>query len=269
VLTAFSWLAKQGHGGRKGRCCWRKGRGAKKRLVGRACLTGGCSTYECTPFVFYVRLIGLARTIYIRCIYGIFCRDLSNIRTYTAYIYGSGQPYRFTIAAGVTKQVSKGSVAFLDDVWHARCVHCIHHTLCTPPAPYSCRGLQGQPQKIVCFAFIAHCAHSLLPITAEASERSRKSLLALYYSHTPYNCRGLQGQPQKIVCIAFIAHCAHSQQLQMPPRLAAKDCVHCIHRTLCTLPTTAEASKASRKRLCALHSSHIVHTPYNCRCLQG
>jgi len=43
--------------------------------------------------------------------------------------------------------------------------------------PYNCRGLQGQPQKIVCIAFIAHCAHSLLPTTAEASKRSRKKLV--------------------------------------------------------------------------------------------
>jgi hypothetical protein len=36
--------------------------------------------------------VGLARTIYIRCIYGSFGRA-PNIRSYTVYIYGSGQPY--------------------------------------------------------------------------------------------------------------------------------------------------------------------------------
>jgi len=44
-------------------------------------------------------LLGLARTIYIRCIYGIFAVFLTgtspNIRSYTVYIYGSGQPQVF------------------------------------------------------------------------------------------------------------------------------------------------------------------------------
>jgi hypothetical protein len=39
----------------------------------------------------------LARTIYIRCIYGIFGREIKkytgNIRSYTVYTYGSGQPF--------------------------------------------------------------------------------------------------------------------------------------------------------------------------------
>jgi len=34
--------------------------------------------------------VGLARTIYIRCIYGVFGREITK---YTVYIYGSGQPY--------------------------------------------------------------------------------------------------------------------------------------------------------------------------------
>ena len=38
--------------------------------------------------------IGLARTLYIRCIYGIFGREITNIRSYTVHIYGFGQPYK-------------------------------------------------------------------------------------------------------------------------------------------------------------------------------
>jgi len=41
------------------------------------------------------KCLGLARTIYIRCIYGVFGRKINkNIRSYTVYIYGSGQPYK-------------------------------------------------------------------------------------------------------------------------------------------------------------------------------
>jgi len=45
--------------------------------------------------------IGLARTMYIRYIYGIFGREIAKItakiRSYTVYIYGSGPPYVCTI----------------------------------------------------------------------------------------------------------------------------------------------------------------------------
>jgi hypothetical protein len=38
--------------------------------------------------------VGLARTIYIRCIYTVFLAGKSpNVRSYTLHIYGSGQPY--------------------------------------------------------------------------------------------------------------------------------------------------------------------------------
>jgi len=37
--------------------------------------------------------VGLARTIYIRCIYSISAGKPPHIRSYTVYIYGSGQPY--------------------------------------------------------------------------------------------------------------------------------------------------------------------------------
>jgi hypothetical protein len=37
-------------------------------------------------------LIGLARTIYVRCIYGILSREMANIRSYTVSTYSSGQP---------------------------------------------------------------------------------------------------------------------------------------------------------------------------------
>jgi len=38
--------------------------------------------------------VGLARTIYIRCIYGIFGREIIKYMvSYTVYKYGSGQPY--------------------------------------------------------------------------------------------------------------------------------------------------------------------------------
>jgi hypothetical protein len=40
----------------------------------------------------YVFYIGLARTIYIRCIYGTFAGKLQNIQSYTVYTYGSGRP---------------------------------------------------------------------------------------------------------------------------------------------------------------------------------
>ena len=36
--------------------------------------------------------VGLARTINIWCIYDIFGREVTNIRSYTAHINGSGQP---------------------------------------------------------------------------------------------------------------------------------------------------------------------------------
>jgi hypothetical protein len=45
--------------------------------------------YELTTFV------GLARTIYIRCVYGILAGKSPDIWSYTVYIYGSGQPYTF------------------------------------------------------------------------------------------------------------------------------------------------------------------------------
>jgi hypothetical protein len=40
-----------------------------------------------------VTWLRLAKTIYTRCIYGDFGREITNIRSYTVYIYGSGQPY--------------------------------------------------------------------------------------------------------------------------------------------------------------------------------
>jgi len=39
----------------------------------------------------YAASVRLARTIYIQCKYGIFGRKSPNIRSYTVYIYGSGQ----------------------------------------------------------------------------------------------------------------------------------------------------------------------------------
>jgi len=42
-------------------------------------------------------IVGLARTIYIRCIYEILAGKSANIRSYTVYIYGSGQPYTFAL----------------------------------------------------------------------------------------------------------------------------------------------------------------------------
>jgi hypothetical protein len=38
--------------------------------------------------------VGLARTIYIRCTYGIFGLEITK---YTVYIYGSGQPYVYVV----------------------------------------------------------------------------------------------------------------------------------------------------------------------------
>ena len=46
-------------------------------------------TANCKP-----SCVGLARTIYIQCIYTVFLAGkLQNIRSYTVCIYGSGQPY--------------------------------------------------------------------------------------------------------------------------------------------------------------------------------
>jgi len=41
--------------------------------------------------------VGLTRTIYTRCIYGIRAGKLPNIRSYTVYIYGYGQPYSYDL----------------------------------------------------------------------------------------------------------------------------------------------------------------------------
>ena len=46
------------------------------------------------------RYVRLARTIYIRCIYGI-AGNSPNIRSYTVHLYGSGQPYRYAGGAGL------------------------------------------------------------------------------------------------------------------------------------------------------------------------
>jgi len=40
------------------------------------------------------KCLGLARTIYIRCIYGIFDREITKYTVIRVYIYGSGQPYK-------------------------------------------------------------------------------------------------------------------------------------------------------------------------------
>jgi len=45
--------------------------------------------------------LGLARTMYIRCIYGILAEKSPNIRSYTVYINGSGQPYSWHLSAGM------------------------------------------------------------------------------------------------------------------------------------------------------------------------
>jgi hypothetical protein len=55
-------------------------------------------------------LVGLARTIYIRCIYGILAGKSQNIRSYTVYIYGSGQPYGLAGSAIAARQRSTSTV---------------------------------------------------------------------------------------------------------------------------------------------------------------
>jgi len=40
--------------------------------------------------------VGLARTIYLRCVHGIFGRDITE---YTVHIYGSGQPYIYELTS--------------------------------------------------------------------------------------------------------------------------------------------------------------------------
>jgi len=46
-----------------------------------------------TLFHYYDYFLGLARTMYIRCIYGTSGREVTKIRSHTVHIYGSGQPY--------------------------------------------------------------------------------------------------------------------------------------------------------------------------------
>ena len=53
------------------------------------------------------RCVGLARTIYIQFIYGIFGRESPNIRSYTVYIYGSGKPYAYTCIAKAVHTVRR------------------------------------------------------------------------------------------------------------------------------------------------------------------
>jgi len=45
---------------------------------------------QIAPMPLFIICLGLARTIYIRCIYSVFGRGITK---YTVYIYGSGQPY--------------------------------------------------------------------------------------------------------------------------------------------------------------------------------
>ena len=80
------------------------------------CAAGSCSCHTCSPIASALSppclqtcsvraqsciaacyiFIGLARTIYVQCIYGVFLAAKSpNIRSYTVYINGSGQPYTF------------------------------------------------------------------------------------------------------------------------------------------------------------------------------
>jgi len=45
------------------------------------------------PYTVYI-YVGLARTLYIRCLYGIFGREITkNTVIYGVYMYASGQPY--------------------------------------------------------------------------------------------------------------------------------------------------------------------------------
>jgi hypothetical protein len=57
-------------------------------------------SYVCTDVSLLIMYIELARTIYMRCIYGTFGRGVfKNIRSYTVYIYNSGQPYIYNMHA--------------------------------------------------------------------------------------------------------------------------------------------------------------------------
>jgi len=63
-----------------------------RAAVGRSSQSGALfvKLHHCT-------YVGLARTIYIHGVYTIFLAGKSpNIRSYTVYIYGSGQPYAYT-----------------------------------------------------------------------------------------------------------------------------------------------------------------------------
>jgi hypothetical protein len=55
-----------------------------------------CDLMQCNQSIrIYV---GWARTIYIRCIYGVFAREITkHTGMYGIYIYGSGQPYIYGV----------------------------------------------------------------------------------------------------------------------------------------------------------------------------
>ena len=63
------------------------------------------------------KCLGLARTIYIRCIHGVFGREIIK---YTVYIYGSGQPYKCPV---MQKNRHRGAHAWVD------MFHCAHKPL--------------------------------------------------------------------------------------------------------------------------------------------
>ena len=60
---------------------------------GHAGTMQGRRAVSCCVVLRHVSCLGLARTTYIRCISVLLAGNFPNLRLYTVYVYGSGQPY--------------------------------------------------------------------------------------------------------------------------------------------------------------------------------
>jgi len=89
-----------------GGCCFEpcaaRGRGGVPQAVVMGLLSGGLMHWDLNTSKMLalvsvaVTYVGLAKTKDIRCVYGVFGRDISKYTVvYGVYIYGSGQPYVF------------------------------------------------------------------------------------------------------------------------------------------------------------------------------
>ena len=73
------------------------------------------------------KYVGLARTIYIRCIYIVLAGKSPNIQSYTVYIHGFGQTYKYvamhTAQPPLTNHLNKGASHLGLHAWFSNCVH--------------------------------------------------------------------------------------------------------------------------------------------------